>query len=144
MTGSLRVNTGQGAFLTTFSAVLPNNKCSTPVCPCEAIIIKSISSSAAVSTISTNGLPVLQARAHYRPWALVMSDHFLKLRKRKKTERKVLDMYGATNEAEFFAVATESFFEKPIQMRQRMPDLYEELQGFYGGDPAASTKSCRQ
>jgi Mlc titration factor MtfA (ptsG expression regulator) len=47
-------------------------------------------------------------------------------------------MYGATNEAEFFAVATESYFEKPRQMKKLLPDLYEELQSFYGGDPAAT------
>ena len=44
--------------------------------------------------------------------------------------------YGATNPAEFFAVATESFFEKPRQMKEKTPDLYEELKGFYGQDPA--------
>jgi len=87
-----------------------------------------------------DGTPVLRARAHYRPWALVMSDHFLELRKRKKDERKVLRTYGAKNEAEFFAVATESYFEKPIQMLKNTPDLYEELQRFYGGDPAATFK----
>jgi Mlc titration factor MtfA (ptsG expression regulator) len=46
-------------------------------------------------------------------------------------------MYGALNEAEFFAVATESYFEKPRLMKQLTPDLYTELQEFYGGDPAA-------
>jgi Mlc titration factor MtfA (ptsG expression regulator) len=48
----------------------------------------------------------------------------------------VLRDYGATNEAEFFAVATESYFEKPRQMKTHAPDLYRELQEFYGGDPA--------
>ena len=87
-----------------------------------------------------DGTPPLKARSHYRPWALIMSDHYLKLRGNNKDERKVLDSYGATNEAEFFAVATESYFEKPVQMRDRTPDLYEELQLFYGGDPAATFK----
>jgi Mlc titration factor MtfA (ptsG expression regulator) len=44
-------------------------------------------------------------------------------------------MYGATNEAEFFAVATESFFERPHRMKKILPDLYEELKSFYGTDP---------
>jgi hypothetical protein len=73
---------------------------------------------------------------HYRPWAEVMSHHYLKLREGKRLQRKVLRSYGATNEAEFFAVATESFFEKPEQMRKRAPDLYDELKRFYGFDPA--------
>lgn len=83
-----------------------------------------------------DGTPELRSGGHYRPWAEVMSHHFLKLKKRGKRQRKVLRMYGATNEAEFFAVATESFFEKPEQMKQRTPDLYDEMKRFYGFDPA--------
>jgi len=83
-----------------------------------------------------DGTPELRSGGHYRPWAKVMSHHFLKLQKHAKKQRKVLRMYGATNEAEFFAVATESFFEKPQQMRERTPDLYEEMRRFYGVDPA--------
>ncbi len=82
-----------------------------------------------------DGTPELRAWGHYAPWTQVMSDHYLKLKKRKRAQRKVLRGYGAQNEAEFFAVATESFFEKPRQMRKRTPDLYEELMRFYGFDP---------
>lgn len=84
-----------------------------------------------------DGTPKLRSRVSYRPWAQVMSRHYFALRKRKKEERKVLRMYGATNEAEFFAVCTEAYFEKPRQMKKLLPDLYEELQEFYGGDPAS-------
>lgn len=83
-----------------------------------------------------DGTPELRQSKHYRPWAEVMTEHYLKLRKGKKHQRKVLREYGATNEAEFFAVATESFFEKPEQMKKRTPDLYDELRRFYGFDPA--------
>ena len=83
-----------------------------------------------------DGTPKLRSRASYRPWAQVMSSHYFALQKKKKKERKVLRMYGATNEAEFFAVCTEAYFEKPVQMKKLLPDLYEELQEFYGGDPA--------
>jgi Mlc titration factor MtfA (ptsG expression regulator) len=84
-----------------------------------------------------DGTPELDRRSDYQDWGRVLSFHFLKLRKRGKDQRRVLDMYGASNEAEFFAVATESYFEKPKQMETRTPDLYAELQKFYGGDPAA-------
>lgn len=47
-----------------------------------------------------------------------------------------MDPYGATNPAEFFAVATETFFEKPHQLRKKKPDLYDLLAEFYGVDPA--------
>ena len=82
-----------------------------------------------------DGTPELRAYSHYTPWVEVMSDHYAKLRSRKQAQRKVLRSYGAQNEAEFFAVATESFLEKPKQMRKRTPDLYEELMRFYGFDP---------
>jgi Mlc titration factor MtfA (ptsG expression regulator) len=49
---------------------------------------------------------------------------------------------GAVNEAEFFAVATESYSEKPRLMKATMPDLYEELREFYGGDPAADEEAA--
>lgn len=85
---------------------------------------------------SFDGAPELRAHEHYRAWADVMTHHYDRLRDGKAAERKVLRKYGGTNEAEFFAVATESFFEKPDQMRKRTPDLYEEMKRFYGFDPA--------
>jgi MtfA peptidase len=49
----------------------------------------------------------------------------------------VLDQYGAQNRAEFFAVATEAFFEKPGQLKRKHPELYAELSRFYRQDPEA-------
>jgi Mlc titration factor MtfA (ptsG expression regulator) len=49
----------------------------------------------------------------------------------------VIDKYAAVSPPEFFAVATESFFEKPVQMKDKLPDLYEQLEKFYGLDPAS-------
>jgi Mlc titration factor MtfA (ptsG expression regulator) len=48
----------------------------------------------------------------------------------------VLDEYGATNAAEFFAVATEAFFQKPAALKRRHPALYQQLAEFYRQDPA--------
>jgi len=89
------------------------------------------------ATGAFDGTPELRARAHYRPWGQVMSRNYLALRRGARRARKVLRQYAATNEAEFFAVATETFFEKPDQMREQTPDLYAELERFYGCDPAA-------
>ncbi|CAN5256395.1 zinc-dependent peptidase [soil metagenome] len=47
----------------------------------------------------------------------------------------VIDFYGATNPAEFFAVATETFFEKPQAMRDYHPALYVEFKKYYRIDP---------
>ena len=86
-----------------------------------------------------DGTPQLRQYSHYRAWASVMGEHFHKLRQGQRPERQVMDDYGGLNEAEFFAVATESFFEKPRQMREKTPELYAELQRFYGWDPAPET-----
>ncbi|SEM21242.1 hypothetical protein SAMN05444354_11327 [Stigmatella aurantiaca] len=85
-----------------------------------------------------DGTPHLRRYSHYSAWASVMDGHFQKLRQGQRAERQVMDDYGSVNEAEFFAVATESFFEKPRQMREKTPDLYEELKRFYGWDPAST------
>jgi MtfA peptidase len=78
-----------------------------------------------------DGAPSLHAGAHYRPWATVMQRSFDRLRDRDRTIRKVLRDYGATNEAEFFAVATEAYFERPDELRKRAPELFDELERFY-------------
>jgi len=86
---------------------------------------------------AADGTPELDRLAFYAPWARVLSEHYLALRKAARTGRKtLLDHYGATNGAEFFAVASECFFERPVQLRTRHPELYEELSGYYGQDPA--------
>jgi len=84
-----------------------------------------------------DGTPVLERYGAYGPWARVMSAGYTALRGRRREARKVLRAYGATNEAEFFAVASESFFEKPEQLRRRMPELYQQLKAYYRCDPAA-------
>ncbi len=44
--------------------------------------------------------------------------------------------YAGVNPAEFFAVATEAFFDDPVDLRRQQPDLYEVLSDYYGQDPA--------
>jgi Mlc titration factor MtfA (ptsG expression regulator) len=85
-----------------------------------------------------DGVPLLEAPSSTRVWARVLQERFDELRRAAEDGLPdVLNVYGATNRAEFFAVATETFFERPADMRQRYPDLYEELKGFYRQDPAA-------
>ena len=82
------------------------------------------------------GAPELPA-GRYRAWARVLGDAFAELRDDvHRGHRSLLDPYGATNPAEFFAVATELFFERPAAMKQRHPELYAQLAGFYRQDPA--------
>ncbi|MBW2736096.1 MAG: zinc-dependent peptidase, partial [Deltaproteobacteria bacterium] len=85
-----------------------------------------------------DGTPKLRAMAHYACWAKVMSQHFTALRAGDRRLRRVLRSYGEQNEVEFFAVASEAFFEKPEQMKERAAELYAVLARFYGWDPAQS------
>lgn len=84
-----------------------------------------------------DGIPLLEAPSSTRVWARVLRERFEELqRKTREGEPDLLNEYGATNRAEFFAVATELFFERPVEMRDRYPDLYRELKGYYRQDPA--------
>jgi Mlc titration factor MtfA (ptsG expression regulator) len=86
---------------------------------------------------SADGAPILEHRSSYVTWARVLSKEYETLQnKKKKHRRSVMNKYGATNPAEFFAVATETFFEKAGQMKKRHPELYEELKDYYKLDPA--------
>lgn len=81
-----------------------------------------------------DGTPPLHEAADYHAWAKVCTEHFLKLS--RSPAKSVVRRYGATNEAEFFACATEAFFEKPRQLEKKAPDLYAVLQDYYRIDPA--------
>jgi len=82
---------------------------------------------------SGNGAPLLKGRTSYASWARVLGRDYKELKKRSKNFKKtLLDRYGATNPAEFFAVATETFFEKPEKMQEKHPELYAELKKYYG------------
>src|SRR5664279_5112267 len=85
-----------------------------------------------------DGVPILPRRSMYVAWARVLGHDFDQLvRETEHHHRTLIDQYGATNPAEFFAVATETFFEKPRQLRVKHPELYSQLQQFYRQDPAA-------
>ncbi len=85
-----------------------------------------------------DGAPDLGTRARYTAWARVLGDEYEELVARVHAGRgSDLDAYGATSPPEFFAVVTEMFFEKPLRLRARHPELYEALADFYQQDPAS-------
>lgn len=93
-------------------------------------------------TGGADGAPLLPRRSMYVAWARVLGHDFEQLvQDTERRHRTLIDAYGATNPAEFFAVATETFFEKPRQLKSQFPDLYEQLQAFYRQDPAALVES---
>lgn len=106
-----------------------------------------------------DGTPLLADRAQFDDWVKVMTREYEALinshdprrywgeawgddgtgraaNRRPPTPAPLMRAYGATNPAEFFAVATEVFFEKPQEMRTRHADLYRVLSTYYKQDPA--------
>lgn len=85
---------------------------------------------------SASGVPILEKRSDYISWARVFSREYETLRNELAQGREtVINEYGATDPAEFFAVVTETFFEKPFQMEKKHPELYNELKGYYKLNP---------
>lgn len=84
----------------------------------------------------TDGVPILARRSDYPIWSQVMSAAYQQLCQDVQQGKKtVMDSYGTTNPGEFFAVATETFFEKPYQLQKWHSALYELLQSYYQLDP---------
>lgn len=84
------------------------------------------------------GLAPAEQAGVYTSWARMLSTEYEELRRGiQKGGKTVMDSYGGSDPAEFFAVATECFFEKPKQLCNRHPELYAALKRFYRQDPAA-------
>jgi len=95
---------------------------------------------------AADGTPPLRDRAEYRDWVQTCSHEYLRLKHdTQKGKRSFLDAYGATSEAEFFAVATEQFFDRPGQLIANAPELYRVLREYYRQDPAerVSRNQCQ-
>ena len=85
---------------------------------------------------SADGAPLLAGESSYRSWAAAMSGEYrVPQRKARRGGKTLIDRYGATNPAEFFAVATETFFEKPRRMAEHHAELFKVLRDYYRIDP---------
>lgn len=85
---------------------------------------------------AADGVPELPCRGSYREWSRVFSSAYERFQKKlNRGKRTVIDEYGATNPAEFFAVATETFYEKPHQLSESFPEVYAQLKRYYRVDP---------
>lgn len=83
-----------------------------------------------------DGAPLLAGTSCYRSWASALSEEFAELQMDTLRGRQsLIDHYGATNPAEFFAVSTETFFEKPRQMAKHHAELFQVMQRYYRIDP---------
>jgi Mlc titration factor MtfA (ptsG expression regulator) len=82
-----------------------------------------------------DGTPFIEDEAARRRWIEVGTAEFAALR--AGAPGSVLRAYGATNPGEFFAVATETFFTRPLELAAEKPELYDVLRTFFRQDPAA-------
>lgn len=83
-----------------------------------------------------NGAPGLHSREMRERWARVLGEAYTTLQRQVALgEASIFSPYGATSPAEFFAVATEVFFEQPRLMAVAHPALYGELRELYRVDP---------
>lgn len=81
-----------------------------------------------------DGTPLLATDAETQRWVDVCTRHYDDVR--FGIDGAFLRSYAGTNVAEFFAVATETFFTRPVELAERKPELYEVFAAFYEQDPA--------
>jgi Mlc titration factor MtfA (ptsG expression regulator) len=85
---------------------------------------------------AVDGVPGLATREQQLDWAAVMRSEYASLRAADQSGiPTLLDTYGATNPAEFFAVSVEAFFERPCALRTYHPKLYAQLRTYFQQDP---------
>ena len=85
---------------------------------------------------AANGAPFLGRRERYARWAATLGAAYAQLCEQvARGEPTLIDAYGASDPAEFFAVASETFFEQPQALAAEQPALYRELAGYYRADP---------
>lgn len=90
---------------------------------------------------AADGTPPLRNRDEYQEWVTICAAEFLRLKKDAGNGRRTfLNTYGAVNEAEFFAVATEQFFDQPEETIRHVPELYRVLKAYYRQDPVSRVR----
>ena len=86
-----------------------------------------------------DGAPLLYRREDYDAWSKVFGEAYAQLCAAVDTgENTVIDPYGATSPAEFFAVVTELFYERPAALRAEHPALYDAMVHYFRIDPAGA------
>ncbi len=91
-----------------------------------------------------DGTPPLACRDKSREWVATMTPVFEALQRDvARGRRTFLNAYAATSPAEFFAVTTEFFFERPEKLAETHPAVYQALATFYLQDPAARLAAYR-
>jgi len=87
-----------------------------------------------------DGFPKLRSREEREEWRTVFTEAYDRFERAGR--RSVVDEYGAGDPSEFFAVVTESFFERPIALKREQSALYDVLSRYYCVDPASWSASA--
>jgi Mlc titration factor MtfA (ptsG expression regulator) len=83
-----------------------------------------------------NGFPPLHRRMDHRAWWQAFSSEWDRLKEEQRNGAELpIDPYALESPAEFFAVASEQFFEEPATLRQHLPEVYRQLTQFYRQHP---------
>ena len=82
-----------------------------------------------------DGAPELRQPHHYDAWADELGRVFHEMRGRIGDWHELIPPHAAIDEAEFFGIVTEIFFEQPRRLREYVPQIYREFERFYGQDP---------
>ncbi len=84
-----------------------------------------------------NGMPPLHPNMPIQQWTHSLSEAYALLVSRVENHQNRLNSYAATNPAEFFAVICEYFFTAPALLKQRYPEVYEQLKAYFAQDPVS-------
>lgn len=87
-------------------------------------------------TGQTNGVPLLAKGQRFADWEnAILPTYEQHVKDVERGRKTVLDAYGAEGHEEFFAVGTETFFEKPEAMQKDMPEVYHQFVTLFGMNP---------
>ena len=122
---------GRGPVILSWADVLNNGKK-----PGHNVVIHEMAHKLDMLNGDANGFPPLHRRMDRRVWSRVFSSAWDSLKNEQRNGADLpIDLYALESPAEFFAVASEQFFEDPTTLRQHLPEVYRQLEQFYRQHP---------
>ncbi len=122
---------GRGPVILSWAEVLNGGKK-----PGHNVVIHEMAHKLDMLNGDANGFPPLHRRMDRREWSRVFSSAWDRLQDEQRNGADLpIDPYALESPAEFFAVASEQFFEAPTTLREHLPDVYRQLEQFYRQHP---------